>query len=108
MYNNETLYVIGSSRTNTDNAITKEFNAFFMGFVIDKNTHTIIDFSCTSTIRTTEEFIKTLFLGKKMDEYDSELEEEIKTRYHGSSQKAIIVAYKDAWKKYSEVKQRYC
>ncbi len=107
MYDKGTIYVVGTSKTNTDNAITNRFNAFFIGFVIDIKTESIIDLSCTSTIRTTEEFVKTLFLGKNIGKYDLEIEEEIKRRYHGSSQKAIIVAYKDAFKKYNEIKQKY-
>lgn len=107
MYNENTVYVVGNSKTNTDNAITNRFNSFFIGFVVDKDNDTIIDLSCSSTIRTTDEFIKSLFIGKKLIEFDSKLEEEIKRRYHGSSQRAIIVAYKDAVKKYNEIKERY-
>lgn len=107
MYNDNTIYVVGNSKTNTDNAITNRFNSFFIGFVVDKDDDTIIDLSCSATIRTTDEFVKSIFVGKKLKEFDSQFEEEIKKRYHGSSQRAIIVAYKDAVKKYNEIKERY-
>lgn len=107
MYNENTVYVVGNSKTNTDNAITNRFNSFFIGFVVDKDNDTIIDLSCSATIRTTDDFVKSLFVGKKLKEFDSEFEAEIKKRYHGSSQRAIIVAYKDAVKKYNEIKERY-
>lgn len=107
MYEKQTIYVVGNSKTNTDNAITSQYNSFFIGFVIDTVTGTIIDASCSATIRTTEEFVNSLFVGKNIDKYEAELEEEVKRRYHGSSQKAIIVAYKDAVKKYTEVKEKY-
>ncbi len=107
MYDNNTVYIVGEARTNIDNAITNMFNSFFIGFVVDVNTDEIIDVSCTSTIRTTEDFIKCIFTGKSFSDYRFKLEDEIKKRYHGSSQRAIIVAYKDAIKKYVEVKQKY-
>lgn len=107
MYEKQTVYIVGNSKTNTDNAITSQYNSFFIGFVVDTVTSQIIDASCSATIKTTEEFIKSLFIGRDIVKYEAELEDEIKKRYHGSSQKAIIVAYKDAAKKYKEVIEKY-
>lgn len=107
MYDDNTLYVVGNAKTNTDNAITSKFNSFFIGFVVEMDNDTIIDLSCSSTIRTTDEFVRSLFTGKSLKDLDTKVEEEVKRRYHGSSQRAIIVAYKDAIKKYNEIKERY-
>jgi hypothetical protein len=107
MYSKNTVYVVGNSKTNIDNAITAQFNSFFIGFVIDTKDDMIVDLSCSATIRTTDEFVRCMFVGRKFKEIDSSIEEEIKRRYHGSSQRAIIVAYKDAYIKYNEVKTRY-
>lgn len=107
MYSKNTVYVVGNSKTNMDNAITGRFNSFFIGFVVEIDSDTIIDVSCSSTIRTTNEFVMSLFIGKKLLESDQSLEEEIRRRYHGSSQRAIIVAYKDAAKQYGEIKSKY-
>jgi hypothetical protein len=104
VYDKSTVYIVGNSRTSSDNAITTTFNCFYIGFVVDLRTGKIIDLSCTSTIRTTEEFIYSLFIKKSLDSFDIELEKEIKRRYFGTSQKAIIVAYKDAVKKYNKIK----
>ncbi|MBU5676244.1 DUF3870 domain-containing protein [Alkaliphilus sp. MSJ-5] len=102
MYDRNTVYIVGNARTTNDNAITQNFNSFFIGFVVDRTTGKIVDVSCSATISTTEKFIASLFLGKTLKYFDENLEEEIKDRYFGSSQKAIIVAYKDGIKKYNE------
>jgi len=107
VYSENTVYVVGNAKTNTDNAITNKFSSFFIGFVVDVDKDEIIDLSCSSTIRTTDDFIRSLFMRKSLKVFDCTLEEEIKKRYHGSSQRAIIVAYKDATKKYNEVKLRH-
>lgn len=107
MYDKETVYIIGHGKTNKDNAITQMFKIFFIGFVIDTKTDKVVDLSCSATIPTTSQFIISLFLGKPFDKYYEEIEREIKRRYFGSSQKAIIIAYKDALKKYLEVKAKY-
>lgn len=107
MYDKNTVYVVGNSRTNAENAITEQFNSFFIGFVVETEGDTIVDVSCSSTIRTTNDFVLSLFAGRTLAEYDRGLEEEIKRRYHGSSQRAIIIAYKDAVRQYGEIKARY-
>lgn len=106
MYDKNTIYVVGNAKTNTENAITNQFSSFFIGFVVNVDTGEIIDLSCSSTIRTTDDFIKSLLMGKSLKIFDCDLEEEVKKRYHGSSQRAIIVAYKDGVKKYNEVQLR--
>lgn len=103
---NETVYIIGESRTNMDNAITVIYNSFYMAFEIDVETDKINDIGCTHTIDITERFIKKIFMGRNVLEFD-DLENEIKRRYHGTSQKAVIVSYKDALKKYQDVKNKF-
>lgn len=102
----ETVYIIGESRTNIDNAITVIYNSFYVAFEIDVDTDKIIDVGCTHTIDITESFIKKMFTGKNIVDLD-DLEQEIKRRYHGTSQKAVIVSYKDALKKYMDVKNKF-
>lgn len=107
MYDESTVYIIGHGKTSLDNAITDKFKIFFIGFVIDTENDLIIDLSCASTISTTEKFIASIFIGKKFDKYYKEIEEEILTRYFGSSQKAIITAYKDAFRRYKKIISNY-
>lgn len=104
--NNNTVYIIGESRTNMDNAITVIYNSFYIAFEVNVATDKIIDAGCTHTMSITEKFIKNVFVGKNISEYDK-IEQEVKRRYHGTSQKAVIVSYKDALKKYLEIKKKY-
>ncbi|OHD22242.1 MAG: hypothetical protein A2Y38_21475 [Spirochaetes bacterium GWB1_59_5] len=104
MYEDSTVYIVGNSKTNNENAITTLYNSFYIGFVLQPDSGLIVDVSCSATIRTTDEFVHSLFLGKSMGIDDAMLEDEVKRRYHGSSQKAIIVAYKDAAKKFAEIR----
>jgi hypothetical protein len=45
-------------------------------------------------------------MGKSIVDF-SKIEQEVYRRYHGTSQKAIIVSYKDALKKYQDVKNKF-
>jgi len=102
----ETVYIIGESRTNMDNAITMIYNSFYMGIEVNVNNDMILDIGCTHTLNLTEKFIKEIFIGKDIKNSES-IEDEVKRRYHGTSQKAVIVSYKDALKKYLEVKNKF-
>lgn len=107
MYSKSTVYIVGHGKTGCDNAITSNFKIFFIGFVVDTEDDSVVDMECSATISITSRFVRELFLNKSFREYDPQIEQEIKRRYYGSSQKAIITAYKDAIKKYKEIKEKY-
>mgnify|MGYP004602208257 CR=1 FL=1 len=94
------VFVIGESRTNADNAITKTYGTFYMAFEVEETTFEILDFSCTHTIATTQDFLCKLFLGQSFPEVDGWLEDALNRRYGGSSRKAVLVAYRDALKRW--------
>lgn len=104
MYKDTTVYVLGHGKTSSDNAITSTFKIFFIGFVIDRETDEIVDLECSATIDITKRFVHDLFIGRSFADYDEKLVGSVKNRYLGTSQKAIIIAYKDALKKYKEIK----
>ena len=107
MYSKDTVYIVGHGKTSCDNAITSNFKIFFIGFVVDTTDDRIVDLECSATISITSRFVHDLFIDKSLGEFDPAVEQEITKRYYGSSQKAIITAYKDAVKKYKEIKDKY-
>jgi Domain of unknown function (DUF3870) len=80
----------------------QQFNAFFIGLVVDRSTHFIVDADCSATIALTTSFVKQLFVGQSMLNVDGVIDE-ITTRYFGSSQKALTVAFKNAHIKYKQI-----
>lgn len=96
----QSVYVIGESRTNADNAITKIYNSFYMAFEVEDGTRQVLDFSCTHTLDVTEHFLRKVFVGQDFLEIDDWLEDLLTRRYGGSSRKAVLVSYRDALKRY--------
>ena len=94
-----TRFVVGESRTNADNAITKTYGTFYMAFEVDDETLEVVDFSCTHTIDTTQSFLRKVFLGERFPDIDDWLEQTLSERYGGSSRKAVLVASRDALKR---------
>lgn len=99
----DSVFVIGESRTTATNSITKIFGSFILAFEVEDETHTILDFSCTHTVDTTERFLHKLFVGQNFFEVGEHLEEELNHRYGGSSRKAVLVSYRDAVKRYRDM-----
>ncbi|RYM06297.1 DUF3870 domain-containing protein [Sporolactobacillus sp. THM7-7] len=101
MYNRDTIFIIGDSKASQKNPITLRFHQFFLGLIVDRTNGRIVDAECSATIQLTVQFIRTIFVGRFIN--DPEIIEEIEQRYFGSSQKALIVAYQDARKKYNQI-----
>jgi len=102
--NDNTIYLIGNSKSQQDNPITQVYGQFFMGFLVDGPTGLIVDVECNAIISLTNDILKCLFIGQNIiSDYDS-LRSKVEKRYLGSSQKAILVAFKDAQKKYIDYK----
>lgn len=80
----------------------QQYNGFFIAFVVERETGKILEAECSSTINLTSAFIQSIFAGKSMLDVEGQLKE-IETRYYGSSQKAIMVAYKNAYIKYTQI-----
>ncbi|WP_201714606.1 DUF3870 domain-containing protein [Rossellomorea arthrocnemi] len=102
MNSKDTIYIIGDARTAANNPIMQQYNVFFVGLVIDKTTHLIVDADCSSTISLTASFVKHLLVGQSIINLDSVIQE-IESRYFGASQKALSIAFKNAHIKYMKI-----
>jgi hypothetical protein len=99
----DTYFIVGHAKTSSDNPITKHYSIFFMAFVVEAEKGTIRDLDASVILPLSNTFIKSLFIGRSIAEEDPGLIGEIQRRYHGTSKKALIVAYKDAVKKFRDI-----
>ena len=102
---NYTIYIVGEARTTMDNAITKMFGTFYIGFEVSLISGEIIDVDCNATLRLTKDFLYRIFINKNIEKDEDNLKKEIASRYFGSSEKAVIMAYHDALQKYNRLKK---
>lgn len=106
--NKNTLYIIGNSKSQQNNPITHVYGAFFIGFLVNQSSSIILDVESNAIISLTNSFIKSIFIGKSMEMDFDIIKNEVEKRYLGSSQKGIIVAFKDAQKKFFEHRSGKC
>ena len=103
MFPPETIYIVGNAKTQQHNPITIQYGQFFISFVVQKESGEIIDCGSSATIPVTNEFIRSLFVGKFLTIAVENVQTELENRYYGSSQRAILTAFKDAQKKYRSI-----
>lgn len=103
MFAETTLYIVGNAKSQQNNPITRQYGQFFIGFVVERDTGLIVACGTSSTIAITNEFISSLFTGKSLQDDPEEIRRQLESRYFGSSQKAILVSFKDAQKKFSRI-----
>ncbi|HLR69140.1 DUF3870 domain-containing protein [Virgibacillus alimentarius] len=103
MFDEHTIYVVGDAKAPSNNPITLKYSSLFIGFVVDTRKDEIVDVESSTTIDLTAKFIRSLLIGETFTDPDTIIQK-IESRYFGSSQKGLIVAYRDAVKKYNQIK----
>lgn len=104
MFPPRAIFIIGDAKTQQSNPITLQYGQFFLGFVVDRDSGDILSCGASTTLAVTNEFVQSLFYGKSLRMDSNILREEIESRYFGASQKALLVAFKDAQKKFFNIK----
>ncbi|WP_114853398.1 DUF3870 domain-containing protein [Brachybacterium sp. YJGR34] len=97
-----TIYLTGESKAPSNNPITEQWGLFFVGLVVDTESHVIRAADCTATLALTTEFVRELLVGRSLLEDDA-LVETITDRYHGSSQRALAASVRSAAVKYRDL-----
>mgnify|MGYP000860854970 FL=1 len=94
-----TYYFVGDAQIASNNPIYQQYGAFFIGLELDVNGD-IIEASCNAVLPLTRRFIRRLLIGRNINNID-EICADVERYYYGSSQRTVVVALKDAYKKYS-------
>ena len=100
MYGRDTIYIIGIAKSQQHNPITQQYGRFLLGFVVNKDTGIIESCGSTVVMKSTYDFLDELFRGRNIDTESELIRSELENRYFGASQKAIIVAFRDAQRRF--------
>ena len=100
MYGRDTIYIIGIAKSQQHNPITQQYGRFLLGFVVNKDTGIIESCGSTVVMKSTYDFLDDLFRGRNIDTEGELVRSELENRYFGASQKAIMVAFRDAQRRF--------
>lgn len=96
------IFVTGEAKAPSNNPITSQYGMFYVALVVDTDTHRILDAECSATLALTNTFVRSLFVGACITD-DGVLTEQVASRYHGSSQRALAAALTNAAAKYRSI-----
>ena len=99
-YGPDTIYIIGIAKSQQHNPITQQFGRFLLGFVVNRKTGEILSCGSTVVMKSTYDFLDDLFRGLNIDTDGELIRSELENRYFGASQKAIMVAFRDAQRRF--------
>lgn len=95
-YEEDTLLVVGMSRTGDTNPITALYENLVLVFIVERETGKIIDVQFNSVCQITDDFIYSMFIDKNLYEDCDSMCDQIIDRYLGASKKTIVNCIKDA------------
>jgi len=99
-YTHSTVFVTGLAKPAKDDPVTSLYEVFFVSLIIDKSNDLIVNAACNTANPMTEDFIRSLVIGRNILTEMEPLVQEIRCRFFGLLQKALIVALKDAHNRY--------
>jgi hypothetical protein len=100
IYGKSSIYITGTAKISSNDPISDIYDIFFIGIIIDRNDERIIDVTCNMVRDVTSDFIKSILIGYNLREEEDQIINDIRDRFHGIAQKAVIAALKDARNRY--------
>ena len=100
MYGRDMIYIIGIAKSQQHNPITQQYGRFLLGFVVNRDSGIIESCGSTVVMKSTYDFLDDLFRGLNIDTDGELIRSELENRYFGASQKAIMVAFRDAQRRF--------
>ncbi len=105
-YSKSTVFVTGVAKPAKDDPVSSVYDVFFVSLVVDRNNNLIVNVACNTASHMTEDFIRSLLIGKNMTTEVEAMVQDIRSRFFGLLQKALIVSLKDAHNRYMMVAGR--
>ncbi|QEK12939.1 DUF3870 domain-containing protein [Crassaminicella thermophila] len=106
VYEKNTIYVLGTSKISKNDPIAALYDILFIGIILERDSGKIIDSTCNMVRDVTSDFIKSILVGYQLLDDIDEIIDEIKDRFYGMAQKAVIAAIKDARNKYMMIRNQ--
>ncbi len=103
IYDKNTIYILGTSKISKSDPISAMYDIFFVGIILERNSGKIIDSTCNMVRDVTTDFIRSILIGYNLIDDIDEIVDEIKDRFYGMAQKAVIAAVKDARNKFDMI-----
>lgn len=99
-YPADSVFVTGVAKVSKDDAINAMYGTFSLSMVIDIRTNRIISISGNMVMQETNDFLAQLLIGRSIVTEVDEMCELLRRRFLALSQKACIVALRDAQNHY--------
>ncbi len=95
-----TMFFGGYAKLPTGITAEELYKIVGVGLEIDPADGEIVDADCTLATATAKKVFRQVVVGRRIDEDMNEILSDLKARYHGAAQKALVTALKAVREKY--------
>ncbi len=99
-YPEDSVFVTGVAKVTKDDAINAVYGTFSLSMVIDIRSNRIVSISGNMVMQETNDFVAQLLVGKNIVTEVDQMCDILRKRFLALSQKAVIVALRDAQNHY--------
>jgi hypothetical protein len=100
--NPPTIIFAGFARLPANASMPSNSSTLAIELEVDPFDMRIVDVACSSLPTLGEKFLTSLLVGKRIDGNKEEVFNEIRSRYMSTTQRAMIAAIEDAFKRFEE------
>lgn len=100
----KTIYIVGHAKLPQGASAHTVFGTLSVSAEIDRKYGVIVKASCSLTHDDSVKFVSSILVGHSLLEGVEELIQEIRGRYYGLTQDAIVAAIKDLYRKFTTLK----
>ncbi len=93
------IFITGYAKLPQGITASELYSVIVVGVIVDKKTSIIKDVDCSLVTSVARSFVKELYVGQSILDYDK-LAELLNNSYYGSARKALLSAFKSANEKY--------
>ncbi|MBQ9720972.1 MAG: DUF3870 domain-containing protein [Oscillospiraceae bacterium] len=99
-YNANTVFITGTAKPGNEDAIKNVYQVFSLSLIVDTRTDQIVDSSCTAVMNMTNNYIRSILIGRNLVTEVDEIANELRARFMALVQKTLIVSLRDAQNRY--------
>lgn len=96
------ILVVGYGKLPQGTSAEQLHKVLALGVLVDRDTGIVADASSTLAARTADEFVRNALVGRNLVTGAADLIDYLGTHYHGMAQKAVIAAFRDLVRRFTE------
>lgn len=99
----DTMLFVGYARVPQGTTARGLYDVIGFALEVEASSGRVVEASCTLAVPAAEQFVRKILVGRDLSEGIGPIMKELERRFHGPTQRAVIVALKAAYERFRDV-----